>query len=443
MAGMKITYRRILQFAGVFVLSVLLLVACGDAGGRKQESASSQENSVTTDTTKEDAVNAGDTVTGKQESDASEERSADTTDTQIAAESLAAFLLESDEIKDILMRFAIAMNSANHVESDAPPRDSYTRDDLEEIADNELGDRLFRMCFKTQEEVPGAVYDGRIYKIYEYNFRTENPEKEVHEDYVAYCELDEALTKLWETQMCGLLSGDVSFSKLGPIDSEDVVETGSYYEENKLKVLFINVGMQPLYDTCDRYEVNVEDGVVVVYMEPVHPNGSGGPGVERFHYPMRFVFEAAENEAGYLLQEITWLSQTGIPESELTGGQSFSGASDILALYAETKKKDQEITARLQAGASGMMGMREDASEQYVLWDTFLNKLLSHLEETLSENEWNELKMEQQAWEIEKDAKAEAEAAEVEGGTAYPLTLTLALTDEIIARVEILMARYI
>ena len=131
------------------------------------------------------------------------------------------------------------------------------------------------------------------------------------------------------------------------------------------------------------------------------------------------------------------LSESGGAQIDHTTGLT---KDELYALYEATKKKDAEIQARLDE-AWDMRTMNEAADERYEVWDTMMNAVLDYFETTLSEQEMVAVMEEQEKWFEEKKAIAEAEAAEYEGGTAYPLTLTMTHARETQARVEVLMQK--
>ena len=135
-----------------------------------------------------------------------------------------------------------------------------------------------------------------------------------------------------------------------------------------------------------------------------------------------------------------WLNRTGA-EGEVSGNRNSLDQNQLLSLYEEVKKKDAEIDLWFETEAMDMMSMRTKAGEKYALWDTFLNTVLGYFEATLPGDEWEALKAEQQTWSEMADAIAEEHASEYEGGTAYPLELSLSYTEEMIVRAEELMQR--
>lgn len=136
-----------------------------------------------------------------------------------------------------------------------------------------------------------------------------------------------------------------------------------------------------------------------------------------------------------------WVSRKGAAEEEHSDGQKATDKNAILSVYEEVKQKDAEIDEWFATEAMAIMPMREKADERYELWDSFLNTLMEYFEATLPEDEWNAMEEEQQMWRDAAEAIAEEHASEYEGGSAYPLELSLSYSDEMKTRVEELIRR--
>ena len=87
---------------------------------------------------------------------------------------------------------------------------------------------------------------------------------------------------------------------------------------------------------------------------------------------------------------------------------------------ASLEAQAADIKAALEQ-AQSQSEMNQKAHELYVLWDDALNELWGKLQDSLPEDEFDELLDEQIQWIEDKENAVEEAGKEVEGGSMYPL----------------------
>lgn len=112
---------------------------------------------------------------------------------------------------------------------------------------------------------------------------------------------------------------------------------------------------------------------------------------------------------------------------------------ELLDAYERVCEEDAAIEDRFENEDMNQLTMNFTASDQYVLWDSFLNDLWRYFKVTLSGEEMEALTVKQREWIAYKEQAAKDEAATYEGGSIYPLIYNRKLTELTKARVAELM----
>lgn len=102
----------------------------------------------------------------------------------------------------------------------------------------------------------------------------------------------------------------------------------------------------------------------------------------------------------------------------------------------ETREQREESADGITIELKGMEGNLFD------LWDGLLNEIYGVLEDQLSTEEMEQLRVEQREWIKHRDNKAEEASLEYEGGTAENLVYTTVLNDLTIERCTELIEEY-
>lgn len=124
--------------------------------------------------------------------------------------------------------------------------------------------------------------------------------------------------------------------------------------------------------------------------------------------------------------DLSYVEETELPFYGLYNearGAGFSSGVPVHTMAAQLESAEEQA-ARLKENldnAVSQADMNGVAEEIYKLWDNFLNNEWRTLFEELGDEKMAELKAGQLAWIREKETAAEAAAAEVEGGSLYPL----------------------
>ena len=95
------------------------------------------------------------------------------------------------------------------------------------------------------------------------------------------------------------------------------------------------------------------------------------------------------------------------------------------AYLASIKEKSDAIRSSLENDALTQSDMNQKAQELDELWAAALTHVLSEAKNILSEDEWTKLAAEQNAWMEEKEKAVQTAGKEFEGGSLYPLTVSM------------------
>ena len=119
--------------------------------------------------------------------------------------------------------------------------------------------------------------------------------------------------------------------------------------------------------------------------------------------------------------ETTAAPETTSPEETQAQQTEPADTNDELDEYmASLEAQAADIKAALEQ-AQSQSEMNQKAHELYVLWDDALNELWGKLQDSLPEDEFDELLDEQIQWIEDKENAVEEAGKDVEGGSMYPL----------------------
>lgn len=146
----------------------------------------------------------------------------------------------------------------------------------------------------------------------------------------------------------------------------------------------------------------------------------------------------AIDEADTTLQFVGLYNET--PQYGFYSAKVSYTREELIDAYERVCEEDAAIEKRFEEEDMNQLTMNFTASDQYALWDSFLNDLWRYLKVTLSGEEMEALTAKQREWIAYKEQAAEDEAATYEGGSIYPLIYNRKLTELTKARVEELMS---
>ena len=110
------------------------------------------------------------------------------------------------------------------------------------------------------------------------------------------------------------------------------------------------------------------------------------------------------------------------PEYGFVGYQyeSESVYDKIMEDLEKVKEETDEHEESLKSGLLSQIEMNQTSQTIFTCWDDELNNIWYNIKAFLPEEEYNQVLSEQREWIQKKDAKAEADAADCEGGSLYP-----------------------
>ena len=110
------------------------------------------------------------------------------------------------------------------------------------------------------------------------------------------------------------------------------------------------------------------------------------------------------------------------PEYGFVGYQyeSESVYDKIMEDLEKVKEETDEHEESLKSGLLSQIEMNQTSQTIFTCWDNELNSIWNDIKLYLPEEEYNQVLSEQREWIQKKDAKAEADAADCEGGSLYP-----------------------
>lgn len=135
---------------------------------------------------------------------------------------------------------------------------------------------------------------------------------------------------------------------------------------------------------------------------------------------------------------LTGCQKNAVPAANSTGQSAVNSNTIVNALpepeylaklddhLASAKEKSDTLKASLENDALTQTDMNRKAQELYELWEAALSYVLDEAKNNLPEDEWTKLTDEQKTWIKEKGKAAEAAGKEVEGGSLYALTVSIA-----------------
>lgn len=92
---------------------------------------------------------------------------------------------------------------------------------------------------------------------------------------------------------------------------------------------------------------------------------------------------------------------------------------------AATAEEAAALEDVLENEPLNQMELNETAGAIYTIWDDALNATWALLQEELDDEALSQLEKEQTDWIAEKEAAVESAGAEVEGGSMYPMVVSL------------------
>ena len=108
-------------------------------------------------------------------------------------------------------------------------------------------------------------------------------------------------------------------------------------------------------------------------------------------------------------------------EYGFTSDQIVYDADDLKKEYENALIRDREIDDEFHKGIIDQQTMNRLAFEQFTLWDDLLNHMWAYLAETLPEAEMEALRKQQREWIAEKEAAANEESSNFEGGSMWSM----------------------
>ncbi|KAB2328903.1 DUF1311 domain-containing protein [Bacillus mesophilum] len=97
---------------------------------------------------------------------------------------------------------------------------------------------------------------------------------------------------------------------------------------------------------------------------------------------------------------------------------------------AKLDEIDQEMTEMMEnSTASNTVEMKKEASDRWEAWDEALNEIYAVLEEQLSQEEMDALRIEQRSWIEHRDTTAKEASLKYEGGTQENVEYTAVMAD--------------
>ena len=115
--------------------------------------------------------------------------------------------------------------------------------------------------------------------------------------------------------------------------------------------------------------------------------------------------------------------------TEQNGFSSYEMNNPVDGMLDSVKNRGQEIRTTLEEDDLTQAEMNEKSLELYELWDGALNTLWTELKTKLSEEEFQQLLSEQRVWIAEKEAAVQEAGKEVEGGSLYPMVVSMTGAD--------------
>lgn len=93
----------------------------------------------------------------------------------------------------------------------------------------------------------------------------------------------------------------------------------------------------------------------------------------------------------------------------------------IMENLEKVKEETDGYEESLESGLLSQIEMNQTSQTIFTCWDNELNSIWNDIKYYLPEDEYNKVLSEQREWIRKKDAEAEADAADCEGGSLYPL----------------------
>lgn len=117
-------------------------------------------------------------------------------------------------------------------------------------------------------------------------------------------------------------------------------------------------------------------------------------------------------------------------ENEIDSSSDNSNTSSTKQMYIEKLNEldtNLKISLEEKYASPKTQDMLDAANEEFSQWDYMLNEIYSTLEVQLSQEDMNNLRIEELNWINTRDLKSEAAANEFKGGTMEPLNRVMSL----------------
>ena len=130
--------------------------------------------------------------------------------------------------------------------------------------------------------------------------------------------------------------------------------------------------------------------------------------------------------------------------SDIINFQEIDDASDLLSLYEDAKKRQEEIDKKLESDtALDQLSLNQLSFEEYDMWDSLLNRIWSYLGNTLDESTFEALTSEQKEWIKTKETAQKDAGADFEGGSMQPMIENEVGAEKTQKRVKYLVEKYL
>ncbi|WP_080847791.1 lysozyme inhibitor LprI family protein [Cytobacillus gottheilii] len=118
------------------------------------------------------------------------------------------------------------------------------------------------------------------------------------------------------------------------------------------------------------------------------------------------------------------------PSESPGNGDTEEPASKKQEYLSKLDELDQEMTEMMEnSTASNTVEMKKEASDRWEAWDGLLNEIYAVLEEQLSPEEMEALRVKQREWIEYRDATAKEASLKYEGGTQENVEYTAVMAD--------------
>ncbi|CDO03602.1 hypothetical protein BN988_02119 [Oceanobacillus picturae] len=150
--------------------------------------------------------------------------------------------------------------------------------------------------------------------------------------------------------------------------------------------------------------------------------------------------EGSTTEEAETTEKVETANDDAAEEEDSSTKSTVSKKEEYLQKLKDAKRETRE---QREESADGItIELKGVEGNLFDLWDGLLNEIYGVLEEQLSTEEMEQLRVEQREWIKHRDNKAEEASLEYEGGTAEHLVYTTVLNDLTIERCTELVEEY-